>query len=81
MKHCILEYQREGTCFHEFQKGQFDGKTYWKSNSLLLSDDKLMECLEFIEKLCNVIPEYSPYEMTTPLVELGVSQSLSPDIL
>lgn len=63
MKHCILEYQREGTCFHGFQKGKFDGRTYWKSNSLLLSDDKLMECIDFIEKLCSVIPEYSPYEI------------------
>ena len=69
MKHCILEYQREGTCFHEFQKGKFDGKTFWKSNSLLLSDDKLMECMEFIEKICAVIPEYNPYDVTEVIPE------------
>lgn len=40
MKYCCTESKRIGTCYHEFQRGKFDG-SFWHKDSLLLSDDNL----------------------------------------
>lgn len=39
MKYFIKETERKGTCYHEFQKGKWDGKTFWHKDSLLIHDD------------------------------------------
>lgn len=39
MKYFCTEEERKGTCYHEFQKGKWDGRTFWKEDSLLLDDD------------------------------------------
>lgn len=41
MKHFVTNHERQNTIYHEFQKGHFDGKTFWKADSLCLHDDVL----------------------------------------
>lgn len=43
MNFFCVETERKGTCYHEFQKGRWDGKTFWKEDSLLLHDDVCQE--------------------------------------
>lgn len=54
---------RKGTCYHEFYKGKWDNKTFWKSDSILLDDDILSE-LEIYKAFLAVIPDYDPYGIT-----------------
>ena len=49
MKYFCTEDKRVGTCYHEFQKGKWDEHTFWKEDSLLLSDDVLVD-LEFFQQ-------------------------------
>ena len=39
MKYFVKNSERESTCYHEFYKGKWDEKTFWKEDSLLLHDD------------------------------------------
>lgn len=54
---------RVGSCYHEFYKGKWDNKTFWKSDSILLHDDALNE-LELYRAFAAVIPDYDPYGIT-----------------
>ena len=65
MQNDILQYfcteeNRKGTCYHEFQKGKWDEHTFWKNDSLLLSDDVLVE-LELGKLFRKSIQGYDPY--------------------
>lgn len=42
MKYCCTETERIGTCYHEFQRGKFDG-SFWHEDSLFISDDNLYD--------------------------------------
>lgn len=33
MKYFVTDRERDGTCYHEFYKGRWDGKTFWKEDS------------------------------------------------
>ncbi len=58
MKYFVTDQERRNTIYHEFQKGHFDGKTFWKADSLCLHDDVLYTSgLEGIFR--RVIPDYS----------------------
>ena len=63
MKYFCSVSNRVGTCYHEFYKGKWDGKTFWKSDSILLHDDTLIE-LEIYKAFAAVIPDYDPYGET-----------------
>ena len=39
MKYFSDNFTRRGTCYHEFTRGKWDGKTYWSDNSMFLRDD------------------------------------------
>lgn len=39
MKYFTDNFERRGTCYHEFTRGKWDGKTFWDDNSLYLRDD------------------------------------------
>ena len=67
MKYFVFDYQRDGTCYHEFYKGKWDGKTFWKSDSISLSDDDLDY---FYDAIREVIPQYDPYGDT----EISIDQ-------
>ena len=61
MKYFCTEQERQGTCYHEFFKGKWDNKTFWKEDSLLLDDDNMFYYTQFGKILSEVIPEYDPY--------------------
>lgn len=55
-KYFITEQKRNGTCYHEFYKGKWDKKTFWKEDSLLLHDDILQRSglvKIFVKVICN----------------------------
>ena len=58
-KYFITESERKGTCYFEFQKGEFDG-TFWLEDSLLLEADIFDEL-----GLCNyfelAVPDFYYY--------------------
>ena len=58
MNYFVTDEERRNTVYHEFQKGHFDGKTFWKADSLCLHDDVLYTSgLEGIFR--RVISDYS----------------------
>ena len=67
MKYFVFDYQRDGTCYHEFYKGQWDGQTFWKTDSISLEDDYLFN--GFIDAIISVVPNYDPYSATEVSVE------------
>ena len=60
MKYFVFDYERKNTVYHEFQKGRFDGHTFWKSDSISLSDD-LLVTLGIENLFASVIPNYNSY--------------------
>lgn len=54
---------RVGKSYHEFYKGKWDNKTFWKSDSILLHDDTLTK-LELHKAFTAVIPDYDPCRTT-----------------
>ena len=60
MKYFMHDSKRKNTVYHEFQKGRFDGETFWKSDSISLSDD-LLCTLGIRELFIDVIPGYNDY--------------------
>ncbi len=57
MKYFVFDQERKNTLYHEFQKGKFDGKTFWKKDSIYLSDDMLIT-LGIDDLFVEVIPNY-----------------------
>ena len=60
MKYFVFDNERKNTVYLEFQKGSFDGHTYWKSDSISLSDD-LLFTLGINDLLASVIPNFNDY--------------------
>lgn len=60
MKYFVIDQERKNTVYHEFQKGKFDGHTFWKTDSISLSDDILVT-LGIEGLFANVIPNYNSY--------------------
>ncbi|MBD5095808.1 MAG: hypothetical protein HDT40_02195 [Lachnospiraceae bacterium] len=61
MKYFLHDSERKNTICHEFQKGKFDGHTFWKSDSISLSDD-LVVTLGIDKLFRDVIPNYNSYD-------------------
>lgn len=62
-----FDYQRNGSCYHEFYKGKWDGHTFWKSDSIFIDDDYLFD--GFIDAIIEIIPTYDPFGETEISVE------------
>ena len=60
MNYFVYDNERKNTVYHEFQKGSFDGHTFWKSDSISLSDDFLIK-LGIRDLFISVIPNYNDY--------------------
>lgn len=59
MKYFITENERTGTCYHEWQKGHFDGVSFWRNDSLLLHED--MHYKFHLEEIFKILmPHYNP---------------------
>lgn len=64
MKYFVRNNERESTCYHEFYKGKWDGKTFWKEDSLSLHDNMMFENKGFVDAIIEVIPTYDPFAET-----------------
>ena len=64
MKYFVAPAQCEGTCYYEFFKGKWDGKTFWKNDSICLHDNILFAISGFEEAIIAVIPTYDPFGET-----------------
>ena len=60
MKYFVTDRERDGTCYHEFYKGRWDGKTFWKEDSISLHDNIMFQAKEFIAALVVCVPKYDP---------------------
>ena len=63
MKYFIFNNQRNGSSYHEFYKGKWDEKTFWKADSILLHDDYLFDN-GFVDAIIDIIPTYDPFGET-----------------
>jgi hypothetical protein len=68
MTYFIRKDQQVGSCYHEFYKGAWDGRSFWSGDSILLHDDVMAGGFE--EAIREVIPAYDPCGVT----EISVSQ-------
>lgn len=64
MKYFVKNSERESTFYHEFYKGKWDEKTFWKEDSLLLHDDVMFKNQGFVDAVMEVIPTYDPFGET-----------------
>lgn len=64
MKFFITTKEKTGTCYHEFYKGKWDNKTFWKDDSILLHDDVMVSHKGFEEAIKTVVPSYYSYGET-----------------
>ena len=62
MKYYCTNSTKKGTCYHEFQKGKFEG-SFWHEDSLLLHDDILIH-LNLKNLFMSIIPHYNSYNET-----------------
>ena len=67
MKYFVCNSQRDGTCYHEFYKGKWDGHTFWKADSISLEDDYLFN--GFVDAIASVVPNYDPFGETEISIE------------
>lgn len=63
MNYFIKETERKGTCYHEFQRGKWDGKTFWHQDSLLMHDDILIG-LQLEDLFAETVSGYHSYGET-----------------
>ena len=64
LKYFVRNIERDGTCYHEFYKGKWDEKTFWKDDSLFLHDDVMFKNQGFVDAVIDVIPTYDPFGET-----------------
>lgn len=62
MKYFVTDEERTYTGYHEFYNGKWDGKTFWKNDSISLDDEVLRDHLGFYRALKTAIPNYDPYD-------------------
>ena len=58
MKYFVFDKERKHTYYHEFYKGKWDEKTFWKSDSISLDDNILYEHKGFEDAIIEVILDY-----------------------
>lgn len=61
MKYFLHNSERKGTCYHEFQKGKWDGETFWSEDGLYLHDDVFGDLDLYNSVIRYVIPDYNYY--------------------
>lgn len=50
MNYFVNNDERRGTCYHEFIRGEWDGKTLWSYDSMYLRDDYISDL-----RLCELV--------------------------
>ena len=64
MKYFVTDNEREGTCYHEFYRGKWDGYTFWKEDSLSIHDDIMVEHEGFTAAIKEIVTRYDPFRET-----------------
>lgn len=64
MKYFISDNDRQHTNYYEFQRGRFDGHTFWQPDSISLDDDVLWAHPDFEHALATALPGWNPYGET-----------------
>lgn len=64
MKYFVTNAERQGTCYHEFYKGKWDGRSFRRDDSICLHDDILGDAGGFAEIIFAVVPTYAPLGVT-----------------
>ncbi len=65
MKYFIKNSERQGTCYFEFQKGEFNGK-FWLEDSLFLDED-IFDKFELYKYFQIAVPEFDYYGMNNAI--------------
>ena len=60
LKFFVHDNEREGTAYHEFFKGKWDGETVWNHKSICLHYHTLVEHRGFYKALLSTVPGYDP---------------------
>ena len=56
MKYFVFDHQRNGSCYYEFYKGKWDGKTFWNPDSISIHDDYFFD--GFADAIIEIVPYY-----------------------
>ena len=64
MRYFVKDEERNGSCYYEYYKGKWDGKTFWRKDSISIHDDVLYEFPEYEDAIIKVIPTYNPFGET-----------------
>lgn len=62
MKYCLRNHQRDGSCYFEFQQGQFTNQ-FWLDHSIYLSVD-IFDRLQLRKLFGKIIPDFDYYGIT-----------------
>lgn len=80
MKYFVDNFERRGTCYHEFTRGKWDGATFWGEESVYLRDDimsdlKLYELVfkPAFESVGGKFNRWGPNEVTREIWEAMLS--------
>lgn len=63
MRFFCVKSELKGTCYHEFQKGEWEEGSFWKEDSLYLHDD-VLRSLKLYKVFQAVNPDYTDYGET-----------------
>ena len=61
MKYFCLNHERNGTCYHEFIGGVWDGKSFWSGDSVYLHDDVFDQYPDFRGAWLEGFPEFEAF--------------------
>ena len=61
MQYFVLDHERRNTHYHEFQRGVWDGKSFWLPDSIALHDDVMVQHPDFVNALVAALPGYDPF--------------------
>ena len=73
MKFFVFDKDRKGTCYHEFYKGKWDEKTFWKTDSISLDDNILCKHPGFVDAIIEIVPDYDPFGETEISLEQWIA--------
>ena len=63
-RYFVTNAERTSTAYHEFYMGKWDGQTFWRDDSIFLSDDLLEDNRAFFRAIKSVVPYFDPYGVT-----------------
>ncbi len=66
MRFCVLNSERQDTCYHELYKGKWDSEKmeFWRDDSLYIHDDIFVQYPKLIRAIKKAVPSYDAYNET-----------------